>query len=160
MIVQGSGVAKTWQPAPRKLALSTAVQPVPAKPTISKDGETAVRVSLPEPFPMPVLEYHYFDAPAGSQPRPVRAAEGPLLINLWASWCQPCRVELEELTKHGEQLRGAGLDVLSLSVDGLGDEHSHTTPHEAEVYLESISFPFRMGSRPQSSLINFTSSND
>ena len=144
-IVQGSGVAKTSPPASRQLALSTAIQPVPTKPTISKENKTAVRVSLPEPFPMPVLEYQYFDAPAGSKPRPVRATEGPLLINLWASWCQPCRMELEEFTKHREPLRGAGLDLLSLSVDGLGDEHSHTTPQQAKVYLDSIAFPFRMG---------------
>ena len=45
----------------------------------------------------------------------------PILINLWASWCQPCLVELQELKQRHKEFRDAGLDVIALSVDSLSN---------------------------------------
>lgn len=48
----------------------------------------------------------------------VRDYQGAVvLLNFWATWCGPCRVELPELQKlHGE-LGGKGLVVLAVAVD-------------------------------------------
>lgn len=48
----------------------------------------------------------------------VRDYQGAIvLLNFWATWCGPCRVELPELQKlHGE-LGGKGLVVLAVAVD-------------------------------------------
>jgi thiol-disulfide isomerase/thioredoxin len=49
--------------------------------------------------------------------RPVRLAEvdGPAVINLWASWCQPCRSELPAMQRladrAGDRLRVVGVDT-------------------------------------------------
>ena len=50
--------------------------------------------------------------------RPVRLSEltgTPTVINLWASWCEPCRKELPLLAKadreYGERVRFIGIDV-------------------------------------------------
>ncbi len=46
----------------------------------------------------------------------------PVLLNLWATWCRPCREEMPHL----EGLRKAhpGLQVVALSVDAVGDEEA------------------------------------
>lgn len=77
------------------------------------------------------------DAPSGSgyppAPEAVRNAEVELidggtfkladqkgkviLINLWATWCGPCRNEMPELVKLQEKYRDRGFEVIGLDVD-------------------------------------------
>jgi len=44
-----------------------------------------------------------------------------VLVNFWATWCLPCRVEMPLLQRMSERHRDAGLVVVGLSVDR-GDE--------------------------------------
>lgn len=44
----------------------------------------------------------------------------PLLINFWATWCGPCRVEFPELVKIDAEYRARGLDFAIVSLDNLG----------------------------------------
>ena len=46
-----------------------------------------------------------------------------VLINFWATWCLPCRVEMPLLQRMSERHRDAGLVVVGLSADR-GPEHS------------------------------------
>ncbi|MEZ5300401.1 MAG: redoxin domain-containing protein [Verrucomicrobiales bacterium] len=39
------------------------------------------------------------------------------MINLWATWCQPCLAELADFSNSAAALRAAGVDVLALNVD-------------------------------------------
>ena len=41
-----------------------------------------------------------------------------LLIDFWASWCKPCRVENPKLVKLHETYSKDGFDILSISLDG------------------------------------------
>ena len=41
----------------------------------------------------------------------------PLLLNVWATWCPPCRTELRGLREHRRDLEEAGLQVVAVSVD-------------------------------------------
>ncbi len=41
----------------------------------------------------------------------------PLLLNVWATWCPPCREELRGLREHIGKLDQAGLQVVAVSVD-------------------------------------------
>lgn len=43
----------------------------------------------------------------------------PVLVNLFASWCPACVVELTEFRNREADIRGAGIEIISLSVDGL-----------------------------------------
>jgi cytochrome c biogenesis protein CcmG, thiol:disulfide interchange protein DsbE len=41
----------------------------------------------------------------------------PVLLNVWATWCAPCRVEIPELQALHEQHADRGLRVIGVTVD-------------------------------------------
>jgi thiol-disulfide isomerase/thioredoxin len=41
----------------------------------------------------------------------------PLVVNVWATWCPPCRTEMPSLQKLGKLLEPSGIGVVALSVD-------------------------------------------
>ena len=45
----------------------------------------------------------------------------PLLVNFWATWCDPCREEFPELVKIDTQYREKGLDFIAVSLDDLAE---------------------------------------
>ncbi len=48
------------------------------------------------------------------------ALPGPLLVNLWATWCTPCRKETPYLESLYRDHAGAGLHVVGVSEDREG----------------------------------------
>ena len=44
----------------------------------------------------------------------------PLLINFWATWCEPCREEFPELVKIGADYKGK-IDLITVSLDDLSE---------------------------------------
>ncbi|HLN98423.1 MAG TPA: TlpA disulfide reductase family protein [Pyrinomonadaceae bacterium] len=45
----------------------------------------------------------------------------PLLVNYWATWCDPCRDEFPDLVKIDKDYRGKGLDFIAITLDDLAD---------------------------------------
>ncbi len=45
------------------------------------------------------------------------AASRPVLVNFWATWCDPCREEFPDLVKIDEDFGGRGLDLVAVSMD-------------------------------------------
>jgi thiol-disulfide isomerase/thioredoxin len=45
----------------------------------------------------------------------------PLLVNYWATWCEPCRNEFPDLVKIDGQYRAKGLEFIAVSLDDLKD---------------------------------------
>lgn len=45
----------------------------------------------------------------------------PLLVNFWATWCEPCRAEFPDLVKIDNEYRGRGLDFITVSIDDVSE---------------------------------------
>jgi thiol-disulfide isomerase/thioredoxin len=45
----------------------------------------------------------------------------PLLVNFWATWCIPCRVEFPDLVKIDRAYRKKGLDFIAITLDDFSD---------------------------------------
>ncbi|HKP46645.1 MAG TPA: TlpA disulfide reductase family protein [Pyrinomonadaceae bacterium] len=45
----------------------------------------------------------------------------PLLVNYWATWCDPCRDEFPDLVKIDSLYRPKGLDFIAITLDDLQD---------------------------------------
>lgn len=70
---------------------------------------------------------------ADGSEQPWRTLEGDwLLVNYWAKWCAPCRVEVPELNEMHE----AGTTVLGVNFDGLAGAELH-----ADITDLGIRFP-------------------
>jgi thiol-disulfide isomerase/thioredoxin len=50
-----------------------------------------------------------------------RDASRPLLVNFWATWCDPCREEFPDLVKIDADYRSKGLDFIIVSLDDLAE---------------------------------------
>jgi cytochrome c biogenesis protein CcmG, thiol:disulfide interchange protein DsbE len=48
----------------------------------------------------------------------------PVLLNVWATWCHPCRDEIPELQQIHERYRDRGLELVGVSVDAAGQEEA------------------------------------
>lgn len=72
-------------------------------------------------------------APDGSPTTLGEAGPGLTLLNLWATWCAPCRAEMPHLSELRAELRApgeGGFDVIALNVD--------TPSADPEAFLEEI----------------------
>ncbi|HEY0078153.1 MAG TPA: redoxin domain-containing protein [Pyrinomonadaceae bacterium] len=45
----------------------------------------------------------------------------PLLVNFWATWCDPCREEFPDLVKIDKDYRSRGLDFVTISLDDVSE---------------------------------------
>lgn len=41
----------------------------------------------------------------------------PVVINFWATWCEPCKAEWVQLAKLAERLAGESVEVIAISID-------------------------------------------
>jgi thiol-disulfide isomerase/thioredoxin len=70
----------------------------------------------PQPSAQPVPELHFADAKG----KPVSLADfrgKTILLNIWASWCPPCRAEMPALDRLQAKLGGPDFEVIPVSID-------------------------------------------
>lgn len=80
--------------------------------------------------PEPLSEVAFKD-PAGGDTSLGAFAGKTLLVNLWATWCVPCRTEMPTLDALAADLGGDDFSVLAINID-LGE------PDRARAFLEEI----------------------
>jgi thiol-disulfide isomerase/thioredoxin len=63
-----------------------------------------------------------------------------LVINLWASWCGPCRREVPEYEKVRKAYANRDVEFIALTT-----ENPNTAGERVEKFLNDVSFGFRLG---------------
>jgi len=107
---------ETGRPTRVRVArLSLAEVPTaPARAEAEAGPSTAGLTPLAAGQPAPEYAAHTLEG----QPASLAAARGQVvLVNLWATWCEPCRFELPELAALHERYVARGLRVVGVSVD-------------------------------------------
>lgn len=88
--------------------------------TASAQGSTAATIILrPHAEPKPVADLEFADG----EGRAVKFSDfrgKVILVNVWATWCVPCRTEMPTLDRLQAQLGGADFEVVALSIDRAG----------------------------------------
>jgi thiol-disulfide isomerase/thioredoxin len=98
--------------APRAAAGPATAEPPPAF--------EARPVGEPTPVAAPGAApgYVLMDLPAIK--RLAHGSGKPVLVHFWASWCGPCLAELPLVDKFAREMKGKGVEVVSLSLDDPG----------------------------------------
>jgi thiol-disulfide isomerase/thioredoxin len=79
----------------------------------------ATFVFKPQPEPLPDLQF----VNASGAPMSLSGLKGKvILLNVWATWCAPCREEMPGLDKLQADLGSDKFEVLALAVDKSGIE--------------------------------------
>ena len=117
------GTARKAGPSPQAVETPTAAAPE-AGAGVSRalaTGTLAAFLVHPQPKPLPDIA---FQDGAG---KPLKLSDWKgrvVLINLWATWCAPCRKEMPDLAKLQKELGSDQFEVVAISVDRKGAEAS------------------------------------
>jgi thiol-disulfide isomerase/thioredoxin len=63
-----------------------------------------------------------------------------LVVNLWASWCGPCRREVPEYEKVRKEYAGRAVEFIALTA-----EDPNTSSNRVKQFVRDFNFGFRMG---------------
>src|SRR5262245_54178895 len=77
-------------------------------------GEVAALAPATRPLQVPNLGFHNAD---GAERRLADWHGRTLLLNLWATWCVPCRKEMPALDELQAKLGGAQFEVVAINID-------------------------------------------
>lgn len=105
------------KPRPPKLPPSNAVKPVKHGPTVTRIDIEGLRSLI---------------KPKGK----------PLLINFWATWCDPCREEFPDLVKIDQEFKGK-IDFITISLDDLAEIKTSVPKFLREVKAEMPAYLLR-----------------
>ena len=69
-----------------------------------------------------------------------------VLVNIWATWCLPCRVEMPSMERLYQEIGGDGFEIMAVSIDAaLGQFDQAGRPGgDIEVFADSLGLTFPM----------------
>jgi len=99
-----------------------------------------------QPSPAPLLEF----PDEHGVPTSLASLQGHVvLVDVWASWCAPCKVAFSHYNALFKQYHARGLDVLAVNVDARradADRFLASRPHEIKVLFDPKGIaPKRLG---------------
>jgi peroxiredoxin len=63
-----------------------------------------------------------------------------LLVNLWATWCGPCRLEIPELVRLHKEFRSQGVEMV-----GLSTENPEASADSVREFIHNYNVDYRIG---------------
>jgi len=120
-------------------------------PTRVASTGTSVSKTAPPLNPAPALSTALNSLPSNVRDVELQAAKGGpirlsdysgkvLLVNLWATWCGPCRVETPELVKLHKEFRSRGVEVV-----GLSTEDPDNSAQQVRDFVHTFNIDYRIG---------------
>lgn len=103
----------------------------PVAPEIA--GASDSLTLLARPRPVPVVNFVNGDG------KPMTSADfrgRTVLLNVWATWCAPCRKEMPTLDRLEQKLGGPNFEVVALSIDRQG--RAVVTPFYRELGIKAL----------------------
>jgi thiol-disulfide isomerase/thioredoxin len=83
-------------------------------------AQSSAQVSVPDSAPATLLAAPLLDL--SGQPATLAKFRGqPLIVNFWARWCGPCRVEIPDLVAAHAHMKSAGVQVVGVALDDKPD---------------------------------------
>jgi thiol-disulfide isomerase/thioredoxin len=98
-------------------------------------GEVAAMLPAEPPQSLAQLS---FNAPDGAPMTLADLSGKTLLVNLWATWCAPCRREMPALDQLQAEMGGEDFEVVAINVDTGGDDKPKK--FLAETGVESLAY--------------------
>jgi peroxiredoxin len=111
----------------------------------SNDPPNNARTSSPSrptalvTLPRPILDAENRAATGG----PIKLADYSgkvLLVNLWATWCGPCRMETPELVKLHQEYQSRGVEMI-----GLSTEDPDTSAESVAAFVKAYDVKYHIG---------------
>ena len=90
---------------------------------ISGSGTGGKMAAFVKKAPIPLPDIEFQDA-SGNEVKLASFKGHTVLLNLWATWCQPCREEMPALNRLQQALGSDKFEVVALSLDRKGYEAS------------------------------------
>ena len=98
-------------------------------------GEVAAMMAASPPQSLAALA---FNDPEGRPMTLGSLSDKVLLVNLWATWCAPCRAEMPALDALQREMGGDDFEVVAVNVDTGGDEKPKK--FLAEIGIENLAY--------------------
>jgi len=126
------------------VSVSTAATPTPAN----------ANASVPAPAPSVSAAAPAPDLPPAVSVVPLKDVKGGsfkladffgkvAVINLWATWCGPCRREIPELVKLNKEFHSRGVEMI-----GLSTENPEASAEKVRKFIQDFQIDYRIGWAP------------
>ena len=113
-----------------------------------------VNANASAPAPAPAAPPELADLPPAVSVAPLKDAKGESfkladffgkvqVVNLWATWCGPCRREIPELVKLNKEFHSRGVEII-----GLSTENPDASAEKVRKFIQDFQIDYRIGWAP------------
>jgi len=122
--------------------VSTAATPTPANANAPAPAP-AVAAAPPAPDLPPAVSVVPLKDVNGSSFKLADFFGKVAVVNLWATWCGPCRREIPELIKLNKEFHSRGVEMI-----GLSTENPETSAEKVRKFIQDFQIDYRIGWAP------------